>query len=265
MNGYRTEMILASALFILIVAFVLLMQRTPAEEEEFIAISTQAETEAEPSTEAETEIIIAHQPEYISGMPCDLFSDDFIKETETTAENTEIQCEKGEEQDELQTVTAQVYTERGTSLEGRGTEVPVTEPESTEAETAVETVQEHTQNQADSEVDIYEYLRIQLEEKGVGYFYEYALCQLLQESGGNVNAVSPDGKDKGLFQYREQYWTQPESIFDPYAQIRLYTTQVANRLNSGLSIEETISRHYTSDYVQEVNWEYVNAVLNRMH
>ena len=54
---------------------------------------------------------------------------------------------------------------------------------------------------------------------------------------------------------------EPEDIFDVNAQIRKYTQQVAARINAGLSVEEIISRHITSDYVTEINWEYVNAVL----
>ena len=61
----------------------------------------------------------------------------------------------------------------------------------------------------------------------------------------------------GILQYRITYWPAvckehgfPEdtSIFDWKTQIRIYTQDMARRLASGLSIEETISRHKTSDY-----------------
>lgn len=100
-----------------------------------------------------------------------------------------------------------------------------------------------------------------LTEAGIEFFWPYACAQMMQESGGNPYAVSPDGKDHGLFQFRAQYWTEPESIYDVDAQIRVYVSRVAARINAGLSIEEIISRHYTSDYITDIAWDYVNAVL----
>lgn len=110
-----------------------------------------------------------------------------------------------------------------------------------------------------------ETLRTELASAGIDWWYPYAVAQAQQESSWNPWAVSPDGKDKGLFQYREQYWTEPESIFDVNAQIRKYVSQVSARLAAGLSIEETISRHLTSDYVTEINWDYVNLVLSHLN
>lgn len=104
-----------------------------------------------------------------------------------------------------------------------------------------------------------------LSEMGIDWWTPYAIAQMMLESGGNPYAENPNGLDKGLFQYRITYWTQPESIFDAGAQIRLYCSQVYARICAGLSVEEIISRHYTSDYITEINWEYVNAVLARMN
>ncbi len=96
---------------------------------------------------------------------------------------------------------------------------------------------------------------------GIEYWYEIALCQMYQESHGNVYAENPNGLDKGLFQYRITYWDWSRGdIFDPAAQIELYAEQMARRLNSGLSVEECISRHMTSDYCTDVNWQYVSDV-----
>ena len=120
-------------------------------------------------------------------------------------------------------------------------------------------------------VSIQDQLRIALEQAGIGWWWPYAWAQAQQESRWNPNAVSPDGLDYGLFQFRLKspdgtriYWTEPESIFDVNAQIRVYTQRVAARLAAGLSIEETISRHFTSDYITEVNWQYVNDVLQHL-
>lgn len=112
--------------------------------------------------------------------------------------------------------------------------------------------------------DLEDYLRGQLAEAGVEWFYPYAWCQVMQESNWNPWAENANGQDKGLLQYRLQYWQEPESIFDPYAQIRRYVREVTARINAGLSVEEVISRHFTSDYVGGINWEYVNHVMRWM-
>ena len=104
-----------------------------------------------------------------------------------------------------------------------------------------------------------------LNRHGVSYFYEIGICQMWQESRGNIFAENPNGKDKGVLQYRLQYWDWNRGdIFDPAAQIELYAEQMAQRLNSGLSADECISRHNTSDHVSEVNWEYVAQVKQHL-
>lgn len=104
-----------------------------------------------------------------------------------------------------------------------------------------------------------------LNRHGVSYFYEIGICQMWQESSGNIFAENPNGKDKGVLQYRLQYWDWNRGdIFDPAAQIELYAEQMAQRLNSGLSADECISRHNTSDHVSEVNWEYVAQVKQHL-
>lgn len=150
--------------------------------------------------------------------------------------------------------------------------------EETWTEPYAETVAYETESQAEPEtlgiqsvasepvsIDIPTLLQQSLDAAGIGWWYPYAVAQMTQESHGNPWAENVNGLDKGLFQFRITYWTEPESIFDISAQIRVYTRQVQARLAAGLSIEETISRHYTSDYVTEVNWEYVNLVLSHMH
>lgn len=123
-----------------------------------------------------------------------------------------------------------------------------------------------------AEPSLCDVLRQELETAGIGWWYPYAWAQVQQESHWNPNAVNANGLDFGLLQYRltspdgtRIYWTGPGDIMDPYAQIRKYVGQVAARLNAGLSIEETISRHMTSDYVTEINWDYVNLVLSHLN
>lgn len=120
-----------------------------------------------------------------------------------------------------------------------------------------------------------ERLFMALDEACISYWYEIAICQLFQESRGERYAISKDGRDHGIFQYRLQFWDSVcdqygcsgASIYDTDAQIRIYAQQMSARLNQGLSVDEVISRHKTSDEVTEVDWEYVNQVkqwLNKM-
>jgi len=117
------------------------------------------------------------------------------------------------------------------------------------------------QPEGDAASTIPEILKASLDGAGIGWWYPYACAQIEQESHWDPWAENANGQDKGLLQFRLCYWMEPEDIFDVNAQIRKYTQQVAARINAGLSVEEIISRHITSDYVTEINWEYVNAVL----
>lgn len=101
-----------------------------------------------------------------------------------------------------------------------------------------------------------------LDAEGVSYAYEIGLCQIYQESRGDCFAVNQrNGIDKGILQYRETFWDWDlGDIFDPEAQIRLYSKQMSKRFNSGLTADEAISRHNTSDYVSTINQKYVSDV-----
>lgn len=101
---------------------------------------------------------------------------------------------------------------------------------------------------------------------GIGYWYTGALAQMMQESGGDPMIVNPtNGIDMGLYQYREPFWDYSRGdIFDPEAQIALYVEETAARINAGLTVDEVISRHNTSDFVTEVNWQYVQEVKRHL-
>lgn len=100
-----------------------------------------------------------------------------------------------------------------------------------------------------------------LQEAGIPWWYEIGLCQMFQESSGNVYAVSKDGRDMGILQFRAQFWDwNLGDIFNADAQMQLYSEQMAARLNAGLSADECISRHKTSDYSTAVDWTYVQQV-----
>lgn len=100
-----------------------------------------------------------------------------------------------------------------------------------------------------------------LEANGIEYWYEGALCQMFQESHGQVYAENPNGLDKGLYQFRISYWDwSTGDIFDVDAQLSRYASEMAARFNAGLSTNEAISRHKTSDYCTSVDWLYVEHV-----
>lgn len=147
-----------------------------------------------------------------------------------------------------------------------GPEIPIRETVAYETESpeAAETVAISPVEES-GDIDIYGLLKQHLISAGIEWWYPYAVAQMTQESHCNPYAENPNGLDKGLFQYRVTYWQEPESIFDANAQIRRYVREVTARIFSGLSIEEVISRHYTSDYVTEVNHQYVQDVLRWMH
>lgn len=104
-----------------------------------------------------------------------------------------------------------------------------------------------------------------LEAEGIGYWYTGALAQMWQESQGRPDVVNPNnGLDCGLYQYRITYWNEPADIFSVDAQIRKYAKDMAERFNAGLTADEAISRHNTSDFVTEVNWQYVQEVKRHL-
>ena len=104
--------------------------------------------------------------------------------------------------------------------------------------------------------------------EGIEYWYEGALAQMFQESHGKRYAENPNGLDKGVMQFRITYWNWSDGdIFDVNAQFRRYAREMASRFGTGLSVDEAISRHKTSDYCTAIDWTYVGHVkqwLNQM-
>lgn len=116
---------------------------------------------------------------------------------------------------------------------------------------------------------IQQYLYDQLRDKGCEWWYEYALCQAYQESRFDKGCVNPRNlEDKGLFQYKERYWAataaqygRPDAdIFDVYAQIDVYTSQIAERcVTRYCDPWYMLSDHYTGGY--GYSQQYVNDVI----
>lgn len=121
--------------------------------------------------------------------------------------------------------------------------------------------------------DLQLYLYSCLERKGCAWWYEYALCQAYQESRYNTGVVNPRNlEDKGLFQYKERYWpavtakygySNPD-IFDPYVQIDVYTSQIAERVVTRYGDPwYMLSDHYTGGF--GYNQQYVNDVIQWLY
>ena len=110
------------------------------------------------------------------------------------------------------------------------------------------------------DVTLQEYLYNRLAENGIEWFMPYAVCLIAQESSWNPLAVNPNGRDKGILQYRVEFhdgldWT------NPCAEIDLFVQQMANRAMSGKTVSEMISTHMMSDW-GDYNQAYVDAVMN---
>ena len=114
-----------------------------------------------------------------------------------------------------------------------------------------------------------EFLYKKLDERGLSWWYTYALCQAYQESKFNIYAVNQQNfEDKGLFQYKERYWhavshrygVGGSDICDPYAQITVYVGQIAERMpHRANDVWYILSDHYTGCY--GYSQEYVNQVM----
>lgn len=111
--------------------------------------------------------------------------------------------------------------------------------------------------QAELQIKLYQYLS----DAGIDYWYTGALAQMFQESHCHQYAENPNGLDKGIYQYRITYWNWNDGdIFSIDAQLQRYASEMSARFNAGLSVNEAISRHKTSDYCTAVDWTYVGHV-----
>ena len=111
--------------------------------------------------------------------------------------------------------------------------------------------------QEELQIKLYQYLS----DAGIDYWYTGALAQMFQESHCHQYAENPNGLDKGIYQYRIIYWNWDDGdIFSIDAQLQRYCSEMSERFNAGLSVDEAISRHKTSDYCTAVDWTYVGHV-----
>lgn len=136
------------------------------------------------------------------------------------------------------------------------------EPVATDAAPEVEAAVPALYRIAGEEIDEGLQVRLyqHLSDAGIAYWYEGALAQMFQESHCLQYAENKNGLDKGIYQYRVTYWTEPVSIFDIDAQMSKYAAEMAARFSAGLTVDEAISRHKTSDYVTTIDTLYVQHV-----
>ena len=117
-----------------------------------------------------------------------------------------------------------------------------------------------------------EYLQAYLYERlsffGITWFYQISLCQIYQESRYNTAAVSYDGKDRGLCQFRERFFPDyaTESglyewdILNPIDQLWVYTYLMQKYLKlTGNDIGLALSYYYMGEPIY--NERYVSDVI----
>lgn len=185
-----------------------------------------------------------------------------------TAETGQIRGQEGDEQKTVEKETVETICEEESHCEQEDIRVDNKETlqvveERAEVETDDESPnRDYTVAGVKCPEEIADYLYFELEKHGIAdQWYHIALCQMFQESHFDPMAQNPNGKDKGILQYRIDFWDWSRGdIFDWRAQISLYAEQTARRLASGCSIWETVSRHNTSDW-GSYNQEYVDQVF----
>ena len=112
-----------------------------------------------------------------------------------------------------------------------------------------------------------EYLYNQLAQRGYGWYYPYAVCQIFLESGWNQ--WSDNGRDFGLCQQKGIYWADRAAhygipgadIWDPYAQLYVFAAMMCGYLaECGGDVGRSLSAYYlgTWDYSQQ----YVDLVMS---
>ena len=112
------------------------------------------------------------------------------------------------------------------------------------------------------------YLYEKLAERGLEWFYPYAVAQAMQESG--FNPLNQQGNnaipDKGLYSFRIYYWNAAYGdIYDYHANIDAYVDRISRYLtdSSENTIYMALSQHYNP--TGQIHMNYVNYVLGRLN
>ena len=107
--------------------------------------------------------------------------------------------------------------------------------------------------------NVQRYFYQKLCEAGIGWFFETSLLIAYQESRFDFYAQNPNGRDKGLLQYRVEYHPGLE-WWNPYAEIDIFVAQMENRARMGCSVLDMVSRHNQSDW-GSYSQKYVDEVM----
>lgn len=118
------------------------------------------------------------------------------------------------------------------------------------------------------------YLYAELDAKGYGWYMPYAVCQIFQES--RWNQYSDNGVDVGLTQQKAVYWqtraahwgVPGASIWNPYAQLKVYAGMMCQFLAQTGSVEWALSLYfwgngdYAPKYIADVmsHWGALEVV-----
>lgn len=145
------------------------------------------------------------------------------------------------------------------------TPAPTEAPQIVEQSKTVYTIYGHTPPE-----EWQKYLYAELDARGYGWYFPYAVCQIWQESCWNQ--WSDNGIDRGLTQQKIVYWADRAAywgipgadIWDPYAQIHVFACQMSQFLNAtggdvgmALSLYFYGTGQYAPEYVGHVmsHWE----------
>ena len=157
-------------------------------------------------------------------------------------------------------VAESVAEDPGHGLPETGAPVAAETTAAAEVPAPAEQVPIYAVNGAVMAEDLQAYLYRRFCAAGIGWFYEYALLIAYQESRFNPLAENPNGRDKGLFQYRIEYYPGLDWR-NPYAEADVFIQQMANRAYAGKTVAEMISAHNQSDWGPYCQ-EYVSIVMS---
>lgn len=115
------------------------------------------------------------------------------------------------------------------------------------------------------------YLYCELSNRGIEWFYEYALCQIYQESRFNHNVINSNGLDMGLCQFRITYFPKfakeaglyQADIMNPIDSIYVYAYLMSKYIKSTGNVNEALSKYYTGgEYYCQTYVDDVTQWLN---
>lgn len=117
--------------------------------------------------------------------------------------------------------------------------------------------------------DYEQYLYNCLNDRGIAWWYPYAVAQIYQESRWNPN--STNGRDHGICQFKGEYFVaraknfagmDNADIWNPYDSLKVYSYYIKAVLAAnGNNVEKTLSFYICGD---STHWDqtYINHVIN---